>query len=130
MKVVWVFAPGPLLLMTYPMETNTTQIELLLASAEQYNRANLELLKLKSVDKTASIASTLFSRALLTMALFIFTMMLTIAISFWLGELLGAVYFGFLSVASVYAMIAIILFVCHALIKKRAANFIVLQMLN
>jgi uncharacterized protein YqhQ len=112
------------------METNPTQIELLLASAEQYNKANLELLKLKSVDKTADIASTIFSRALLTLALFVFTIMLTVAISFWLGELLGATYFGFLAVASVYGIIGIILFVCHTPIKKRMANFIILQMLN
>ena len=112
------------------METNSNRIELLLASAEQYNKANLELLKLKSIDKTADVASTIFSRALLTLALFIFTIMLTMAISFWLGELLGATYFGFLAVASVYGTIGIILFVCHTLIKKRMANFIILQMLN
>ena len=82
MKLVWVFAPGPLLLKKDYMETNSNRIELLLASAEQYNKANLELLKLKSIDKTADVASTIFSRALLTLALFIFTIMLTIAISF------------------------------------------------
>jgi hypothetical protein len=54
-------------------------------------------------------------------------MMLTIAISFWLGDVLGATYYGFLVVASLYGLIGIILFSCHTLIKERMANFIILQ---
>jgi hypothetical protein len=114
------------------MQTQTTSspIESLLAGAEQYHKTTLELLKLKSVDKTSDVASTIISRAVLAMVLSFFTITLTTACSFWLGDLLGKTYYGFLIVASVYGALGIILFLCHPMMKKRLANAIILQMLN
>jgi hypothetical protein len=112
------------------METNPTPIESFLQRAELYNKASLELLKLKSIDKTADIASTFFSRALLTIILGFFILTLTVAISFWLGELLGKTYYGFLVVALAYGVVGFIIFLCHPLIKTKMANSIITQMLN
>jgi hypothetical protein len=112
------------------METNTGPIESLLQHAEQYNKVSLELLKLKSIDKTADVASTVFSRFAQVIALSLFALTLTIAVSFWLGELLGKTYYGFLVVSSLYAVVGIILFLCHPIIKARIANSIIMQMLH
>lgn len=112
------------------MENNTGPIESLLLQAEQYGKTSIELVRLKSIDKTTDVASTFFSRALLMIVVAFFTLTLTIAVSFWLGELLGKTYYGFLVMASVYAVVGLILFLCHPAIKARMANSILMQILN
>jgi hypothetical protein len=112
------------------MEANPGPIELLIMRIEQYNKASLQLLKLKYVDKTADVVSTGFSRLVQVIALVFFVLTLTIAVSFWLGELLGQTYYGFLVVSSVYAVIGIILFLCHPFIKTHVGNSVIKKMLN
>lgn len=113
------------------METSIPDtIESLLARAENYKNSSLELLKLKSVDKTSDIASTVISRLLVVLTITFFALTLTIAISLWLGELLGKTYYGFLVVALVYGVTGLILYILHPSIKKRLVNAIIIQMLN
>jgi len=112
------------------METTSSLIEPLLERAEQFGKTNFELLKLKSLDKTADIASGLISHLLLSIVLFLFTVTLNIAAALWLGSLLGKNYYGFLVVASFYGLIAIILLFIHPVIKARVNNAIIAQILN
>ena len=112
------------------MEAKANLIEPLLERAEQYSKTSFELLKLKSLDKTADVTSTLISRLLLIIVLSLFALTLNIGIALWLGDLLGKNYYGFLVVASFYGLIGIILFFTHPLIKARVNNSIITQMLN
>jgi hypothetical protein len=112
------------------METNSSPVDDLIASAEQYNKINLGLLKLKSIDKTADIVSTLTSRTLLVITISIVLLMLTITASLWLGELLGKYYYGFLLVSIAYAILGILLLLVHKHIKSNVADRIIKQMLN
>lgn len=110
------------------METNAESIELLLTRAEEFSKTHFELLKLKSIDKTADIGSTLFSRLLLILAICLFSLTLTFAISFWLGELIGKIFYGFFIVACVYGVIGLVLYSIHSKIKGRVGNEIITQM--
>ncbi|HET6245086.1 MAG: hypothetical protein H0V01_10490 [Bacteroidetes bacterium] len=112
------------------MQAKANLIEPLLLKAEKYSKTSLELFKLKSLNKTADVSSTLFSRLLLIIVLSIFALTLNIAIALWLGDLLGKNYFGFLLVASFYGIIGIILFYMHPLIKTQVNNSIITQMLK
>lgn len=112
------------------MHNNVTQLESVLAHAEQYSKISLELLKLKSVDKTADAAATILSSLLMGTVLMVFVLILTLAISFWLGELLGKIYYGFFIVALVYGLIGLVVFLCYPFIKTRLNNFIILKILN
>jgi len=112
------------------MEAKISFIEPLLQRAEEYGKTSLELLKLKSLDKTADVVSTLISRLLLVLVLSFFALILTIAIALWLGELLGKNYYGFLIMALFYGLIGIILFFNHQFIKSRVNNSIIAQLLN
>ncbi len=112
------------------MEAKVCLIEPLLESAEGYSKTSLKLIKLKFVDKTSDVMSTLVSRLLLAIALLFFVIILNIAVALWLGDLLGKDYYGFLIVASFYGLIAIILFYIHPFIKARVSNSIVKKMLN
>jgi hypothetical protein len=112
------------------MESNSAPIELLLARVEQHNQTAFELLKLKSVAKSADVVSSLVSRLAVLVALSFFALLFTIGISFWLGDILGKSYYGFLLVASAYGLIGIILFLLHPAIKARVNNSLIIQMLN
>ena len=108
----------------------TSLVEPLIERAEQFGKTTFELIKLKSLDKAADVTSSLISRLLLTVVLSAFTIILSIAIALWLGALLGKNYYGFFIVASFYGIAGIILFFIHPVIKTRANNAIIKQMLN
>ena len=112
------------------MQANTNLLEPLLEKSEAYSKTSFELLKLKSLDKTADVASTLASRSLLTIILSLFVITINIGIALWLGELLGKNYYGFLVVASCYGFAGIVLLIIHPFIKSRVNNAIIKQMLN
>jgi hypothetical protein len=112
------------------MEKNPAPLDSLLINAEQYKKINLGLLKLKSVDKTADIVSTLVSRTLFAIAISIALFMLTITASLWIGQRLGNYYYGFLLISIAYAVLGIVLLLVHKQIKSNVANRVVKQMLN
>ena len=112
------------------MEAIASLIDPLLKSAEAYGNTSIELVKLRSLDKTATVMSSLTSRFFLAMVLFLFALILNIAVGFWLGELLGKTYYGFLVVASFDGFIALILFFIHPLIRARINNSLIKQMFN
>lgn len=103
-------------------------IDLLLTRVEEFSKTNLELLKLKSIEKTADVGSTLFSRLLLILAISFFSFTFTIAGSFWLGELFGKVYYGFFMVACIYGIIGFVIYIIHPRIKAWMANEIIIKM--
>lgn len=105
-------------------------IDPLLAKAEAYGKTSLELMKLRAVDKTADLTSTLASRSLFTLVISFFAFTLNIAIALWLGDLLGKSYYGFLIVASCYALAAVVLLIIHPFIKSSANKAIINQLLN
>ncbi len=112
------------------METKTDLIEPLLERAESYSKTSFELLKLKALDKAADVSATLFSRSLFILIVSFFAILLNIGIALWLGDLLGKSYYGFLIVASCYALAGIILLIIHPFIKSRVNNAIIRQLFN
>ncbi len=112
------------------MESKIKLLEPLLEKAEAYGETSMELLKLKALDKTADITATLISRFLLSLVVLILVFTLNIAIAFWLGDMLGKVYYGFLVVAACYALAGIILLLIHPFIKTRVQNTLIRQMFN
>ena len=112
------------------METKVKLLEPLLEKAEAYGKTSVELLKLKALDKTADITASLISRFLFSLVVLIFVFTLNIAIAFWLGDMLGKVYYGFLIVAACYAFAGIILLLIHPFIKSRVQNELIRQMFN
>ena len=102
----------------------------LLEKAEAYTKTSFELIKLKMLNKTADVSSSLLSRALVILVFSFFAFLLNIAIALWLGELLGKTYYGFFVVASFYALAGIILLVMHSSTKSRVKNTIIKELFN
>lgn len=105
-------------------------IEPLFEKAEEYGRINLELIKLKAINKSTKVISAIISRVLLFIALATFLLIINIALALWLGQLLGKSYYGFLLVALFYAILTVALYFLHPVIKQRVSNFIITQLLN
>lgn len=106
-------------------EEKTNLFEELIEKAEGYGKTSIELLKLKAVDKTSDVTSSIVSRFALVIVLSMFIILLNIAAALWLGDVLGKSYYGFLVVASFYGIIAIIIFLIHPWIKKRVTDSII-----
>ena len=112
------------------MEDNTVLIESLYEKTKEYANTTIELTKLKALDKTADVVSSLVPRLVLIIFILIFVFILNIAISFWLGELTGKIHYGFFIVAGFYMLIALIVYFMHPGIKKRISNAIITRLLN
>ncbi|MEQ8476094.1 hypothetical protein [Fulvivirga sp.] len=112
------------------MEFKTDTSQAILEKVEQFSLDSIALLKLKSVDKTGEITSNIVASLVLLLAILFFTLILSIAVSFWLGDLLGKVYYGFLIVTSFYAIIVVILFLSQSWIKAHVNNSIINRMLS
>jgi sterol desaturase/sphingolipid hydroxylase (fatty acid hydroxylase superfamily) len=113
------------------MEDKMNFIEPIFERVGEYGKTSFELFKLKTIDKTAGVASTFISRATAILMLFMFILILTIGVALWLGDLLGKSYYGFFCVAGFYALIGgVLYFFMHDFIKKIISNSIISHLLN
>lgn len=113
------------------METPVDLIEDLVAKAEKYGKTSYELAKLKSLETTTTVASSLIARLSVVIMLSLFVLVLNIGIALWLGELLGKVYYGFFIVAAFYLFTALVLhFFLLRWIKKPMSDLIITQALK
>ena len=112
------------------MSTTKNMIDPLLEKVEAYGKTTFELLKYKTLDKTAEVSSTLISRIILIVTISFFVMALNIAAALWIGDMLGKAYYGFLIVAGFYAIVSVILLLVHRTIKAKLNDAIVKQLFN
>jgi hypothetical protein len=107
------------------MEFEENTIKPILEKAESLGKTSFTLIKLKLLDKTADISSSIISRLLLLMVLCFFVLTLNISIALWLGDILGKNYYGFLAIALFYGLAAVILLLIQPKIKIRISDFII-----
>ena len=113
------------------MNNQVDLLEPLIENARAYRKTSIELYKLKAIEKTSEISSTFVSRALAFLVLGLFILMISLGIAFWLGDLLGKVYYGFLCVGGFYGIAGFTFyFFLHNWMKERVNNSIITQMLN
>jgi phosphoglycerol transferase MdoB-like AlkP superfamily enzyme len=113
------------------MDEQSGLIESLIAKGEQYGKTTLELLKLKTLDKSADVASNLVSWLIVVIFAVLFFLILNIGIALWIGELLGKSYYGFFIVSGFYALLALVFAVFRKqLIKNPVNESIITQVLD
>lgn len=113
------------------METLRTVIETLYGQTEEYGKTSFELAKLKSLETTTVVVSTLISRLSVVVMLLLFVLVLNIGIALWLGELLGRTYYGFFIIAGFYLLTGLMFhFFLHRWIKKPISELIITQVLQ
>jgi hypothetical protein len=113
------------------MEDNTKLIESLLEKVTDYGKTTLELTKLKALEKTSDVVSSMLPRALICGLTVTFMLFISIGLAVWLGEILGKVYFGFFLVGAFYGLAGIVIhFFMHDWLKKMVRNNFIKQVLK
>jgi hypothetical protein len=113
------------------MENQANFLDPLIEKARVYGKTSIDLYKLKAVEKTSDISSTIISRLTAFLVLSLFIVMSSIGVAFWLGDYFGELYYGFFCVGGFYGVLGVVLyFFLHNWIKERTCNSIVKQMLN
>lgn len=113
------------------MDFIATNIELLYEKTKKYTETSIELFKLNTIDKIADLVSSLFVRLILIMVVAMFTLFLNIALSLFIGTLLGETFLGFLIISGVYLVLYIIMFNYRKkLIKIPINNFVISKLIK
>jgi hypothetical protein len=90
--------------------------------------AQIELIKLRIIDRTTGFISSIVSDLIVCALLVIFLIFLNLGLAFWLGKVLGEIYFGFLAVSLFYLLLGL---ASHLFIKrefkKAVANYLIRQ---
>jgi len=113
------------------METPANLVESLFKRAEEYGKTTIELSRLKALETTTKVATSLVSRLSVIAVFSLFALVLNIGIALLLGELLGKTYYGFFIVAAFYLIAGILFFFfLHKWIKKPFGDLIIKQALQ
>lgn len=113
------------------MKNYETPLELLLEKAEDYGNTTIELMKLKAINKSADIFSSLALKIVFFAIVALFIVIANVGVALWIGDLLGKPYYGFFIVAACYGLAAILLrSYLYDWVKVPISNFIITQMLK
>jgi len=113
------------------MEDNVKIIEELLGKVVAYGKTELQLAKLKALDKTSDAVSTVVPHLIVIALVSIFMLFVNLGIAFWLGGILGNIYFGFFAVAAFYGITVLVLrLFMHKWLKRHVANYIIRHVLK
>ena len=93
------------------MKNKAILIEMLIDKAEQYGKTNIELYKLKAIDKSTDVFASLASRIVVFIIFVLFFFLFTVGLALFLGDVLGKSYYGFFAIAGFYFVIAIIMLI-------------------
>ena len=108
-----------------------TPIENLFEKAEEYGKTTLELIKLKAIDKSAEVLSSLVASLVIFMVIILLVVLSSLGLSLWIGEALGKTYYGFFAVSGFYAVIALLLYLFKSKwIKYPISDSIISQMMK
>lgn len=113
------------------MEKPKELIETLIEKGEEYGKTTLELVKLKTIDKSSDVVSTLVSWLIVILFGVMFFTLLNIAVALWLGGMMDNTCYGFFIVAGFYALLTLVFWIFRKqLVKKPVNNTIVKQLLD
>lgn len=113
------------------MEDNSKILETLFEKATEYGKTSFELVKLKTLDKTTDLVSSLVPHSVVMFLIGTFLVFLNLGIALWLGDILGKTFYGFFVVAGFYILTGILIhFFLHKWIKKRIGNYFIKHVLK
>ncbi|MES1219550.1 MAG: hypothetical protein ABUT20_28870 [Bacteroidota bacterium] len=108
------------------MENREGLIESLFERAETYGKTTYELSKLKVLETTTRVTTTVVSRLGVIIMISLFILILSIGVALLLGEVMGKSYYGFFIVAAFYLVTGIVFyFFLHRWVKKPLSELII-----
>jgi Protein of unknown function (DUF1469). len=113
------------------MEENANLLETLLERASEYGKTSIELARLKALDKTTEIVSSVIPLSVVMLIVASSLLFLNLGLAFWLGEVLGKTYYGFFIVAAFYVLAGIFIhFFLHKWIKRLVGDYFIKRVLK
>ena len=111
---------------------NTTEsIKTLVDQSKDFLETKFELTKLKAIDKSADVLSTVIVMVAMIFLGSLFIIFISIALALILGNWLGSTYYGFLIVGGVYGLLLLLIFLQRdKWIKTPIANGLINKMLK
>jgi hypothetical protein len=106
-------------------------LESLLDKAKEYGITTFELAKLKAIDKSTDIVSSLVPSLIFLLLTGTFLLFLNLGLALWLGEVLGKTFYGFFIVAGFYIILGLsIRFFLHDWFKRMVGDYFVKHILK
>jgi len=113
------------------MDDNKKLFETLLERATEYGKTSLELAKLKTLEKTSDVISSLIPHSVVFILFSSFMLFINLGLAFWIGEILGNTFFGFFVVAGFYGVAGLVIyFLMHKWLKKHIYEYFIKQLLK
>ena len=113
------------------MEENRKLIESLFENAVDYGKTTLELTKLKALDRSSDVVSSFIPHAIVLILMSSFMLFFNLGLAYYLGEILGKIFYGFFVIAAFYVFIGIVIhFFMHEWFKKLFRNYFIKQLLK
>lgn len=92
------------------MENEPNAFGDLFESVNDYVDTRIDLLRLKTIDKSSDIISSLTVGLVILLTATFGIILLNIGLAIWLGRLMGHIGYGFFAVGGFYTVLAIVLF--------------------
>lgn len=105
-------------------------MEKLIESIEAQANLEIDILKLKAVEKTAETSKKICYNLLIGLVLLFVLITLSIGSALWANNKIGNNYMGFFIVASCYILIAFLLFFMRSSIQNKLKDNIIKHFLN
>lgn len=113
------------------METENSTVEDLFYKTRDYVNTRIDLFKLKAINKTSSVFSITVATLFLIGISLIVLLFLSAGLAFYLGEILGAVHYGFFIVAGIYILIGLFVFLFRkAILKTPFSNWLIRNLMD
>lgn len=111
--------------------TYTESIKTLIDKSKDYLETKIELTRLKTIDKSADVLSTVVVTVSMLIVSFLLILFISLAIALFLGKMLGAYHYGFFIMGGFYAIILLLIYVNREKwIKTPIANELISKMLK
>jgi fatty acid desaturase len=113
------------------MDDKGNVFESLLEKVSEYGKTSYELVKLKAVDRTSDVVSSIVPHTIVFVLLVTFVLFLNLGVALWLGDILGKIFYGFFVVSAFYILSAIVMhFFMHKWLKRLITDYFVKQVLK
>jgi hypothetical protein len=85
-------------------------LKTLVENASDYIETRIELIRLKTLDKSSSVLSSTVSRMIIILGIVLIIFIFCLGLSFYLGELLGRTYYGFFVMGGILTVALMLLY--------------------
>lgn len=109
------------------MKNKVILVEMLFEKLEQYGKTNMELYRLQAIDKSTDIFASITTRIVLVLIIALFFLLLTLGLCFYVGDLLGAVYYGFFVMSGFYLVVFLIFLLIRNKVEDSFNDYLVNQ---